>query len=92
MSFRFRPRLGVSYERQGLVYFVSRTYTQQPKRVQEKIERLCRDCGGEHWRALFEFVTTDEGAVSIGLRHHVSEGTLYRAVRGYYRAFAHERG
>lgn len=85
MGFRYRPGLGLSYQRQGLIYFTSRTYAEQPKRAQEKIQRLCRKCGGAYWAALFEFVTTDAGAVSISRRHHVSETTLYRAVREYYR-------
>lgn len=85
MGFRYRRGLGLSYQRQGLIYFTSRTYAEQPKRVRDKIEQLCRDCGGAYWAALFEFVTSDAGAVSICGRHHISQATLYRAVQAYYR-------
>lgn len=85
MAFRFRPGLGVSYERQGLIYFTSRTYADQPKRVRDRIDRLCRECGGDHADALREFVTTDADCAAVCRRFFVSSCTLYRAVRRYYR-------
>lgn len=87
MSFRYRPGLGVPYERQGLVYFTSRCYDHQSERMRRKIDRLCQECGGEHEEALREFVTTDAGAAAICRRRFVSKGALYRAVRQYYERF-----
>lgn len=87
MSFRYRPGLGVPYKRQGLIFFTSMNYADQPPRTQKKIERLCRAAAGEHWRALMDYVTTDAGTVSVCQRHHIGENTLHRAVRRYYRLF-----
>ena len=36
----------LSYEQQGLVYFICRTFPLQPHQTQDKILRLCMECGG----------------------------------------------
>lgn len=85
MGFRYRPGLGISYDRQGLIFFTSRSYDSQPARVRRKIENLCRAAAGDNWRALFCYVTTDTGTVAVCQRFHLSENSLHRAVRKYYR-------
>lgn len=90
-GFRYRPGIGVPYERQGLIYFVSRTYREQPPRTKGKIERLCRAAAGEHWRALFCYVTTEMGTVEVCQKYHVGEATLCRAMRRYYTLFEREQ-
>lgn len=87
MGFRYRPGLGIPYDRQGLVYFTSRTYDDQPPRVRRKIDNLCRAAAGEHWRALFDYAVNGDNAVAVSRRHHIGENTLYRAVRRYYQLF-----
>ena len=47
MSFRCRPGLGVPYERQGLIYFTSRTYQDQPSGSGQDRQAV-PGCGGEH--------------------------------------------
>lgn len=85
MGFRFRKGLGISYDKQGLIFFTSRTYDEQNERVRRKIEQLCQAAAGEHWRALLCYVTTNAGTVVVCQRYHISEATLCRAVRRYYR-------
>ena len=85
--FRYKRSIKVSYERQGYIYFLSRSYGQLPARKQAAIRELCDRCGGEYSRALFEFVTTDDGAVVVCQRHHLSQSTLERVVKKYYEAF-----
>lgn len=87
MGFRYRPGLGLPYERQGEIYFSSRNYRMQSRRTREKIQRLCRECGGEHWEALFQAVTTGEESGAICRRYFISRATLYRMIRSYYRGF-----
>jgi transposase-like protein len=87
MGFRYWKSLGVSYERQGLAYFTSRTYRDQPKRVRDRIDYLCLECGGKYADALKTYVTTDAGIAAVCRRFFVSENTLRRAARRYYRAF-----
>ena len=42
--FRYRPGLGVSYARQGYIYFASLLYRELPERRREKLRQLCRQC------------------------------------------------
>lgn len=85
--FRYKKSVPVSYERQGYIYFKSRCYQELPAKDRHKIFKLCQEAGGEYYQALLEFVTTDENATRICLRHNLSSATLYRAVGQYYKNF-----
>ena len=79
--FRYKKSVPVSYERQGYIYFSSLLYREMPEKAQRKILNLCMECGGgDYYRALFEFVTTDA-------KHSLSRSTLERIVRKYYEGF-----
>lgn len=81
--FRYKKSVPVSYERQGYIYFASRLYRELTEEQQHKLLNLCLQCGGEHYHALFEFVTTDAGATAVCMKHFLSRSTLERAVRRY---------
>lgn len=85
--FRYKKSVPVSYERQGYIYFKSRCYGELPDREKRRILKLCAQAGGEYRQALFDYVTTDESATSVCLRHHLSRSTLERAARRYYAKF-----
>ena len=85
--FRYKKSIDVSYERQGYIYFASRMYDRLTLRQQQKIVDMCVKAGGEYHAAVFEFVTTDNGAVAVCMKHHLSQSTLERAVRRYYEQF-----
>ena len=86
--FRFKKSIPVEYDQQGYIYFVSKQFDRLPVSQQKRIRRLCEEAGGEYARALFEFVTTDAGAMAVCGRHYLSESTLERIVRKYYIAFS----
>ena len=80
--FRYKKSVPVSYERQGYIYFSSLLYREMPEKAQRKILNLCMECGGgDYYRALFEFVTTDANATYICMKHSLSRSTLERIVR-----------
>lgn len=85
--FRFKSGIKVGYIRQGYIYFVSLLYGELDKERRRVIDSLCRECGGEYWRALREFVTTKTSATKICDEYFLSESTLHRAVRRYYEGF-----
>lgn len=87
--FRYKKSVPVSYERQGYIYFKSRCYQELTEKEKHRIFNLCMKAGGEYCQALFEYVTTDESATSVCLRHHLSRSTLERIVRKYYANFLH---
>ena len=69
--FRYKKSVPVSYERQGYIYFSSLLYREMPEKAQRKILNLCMECGGgDYYRALFEFVTTDANATYICMRKY----------------------
>lgn len=82
--FRYKKSVPVSYDRQGYIYFKSRCFQELPAEEQKQIVNLCTRAGGEHYQALFQFVTRDEGAEAVCQKHHISRATLERAVRRYY--------
>lgn len=86
--FRFKRSVPVDYDTQGYIYFLSRRYRMLSQAQQRKILNLCLEAGGEYYQALFEFVTTDSGAVAVCMKHYLSESTLERIVRRYYVRFA----
>lgn len=90
--FRFKRGIDVGYVQQGYIYFFSRMYYKLPESEGRKILNLCMECGGEHYRALFEYVTSDSGAVAVCMKHYISQATLFRLVKRYYERFAEEMG
>lgn len=88
MAFRVKKSVPLSYEHQGYIYFTSRLCRELPLEQQRCIQNLCAEAGGEHYQALFEFVTTDAGAAAVCRKHFLSESTLERIVRKYYLLFA----
>ena len=85
--FRYKRGIDLSYERQGYVYFSSRSYAELPAKSQAAIRAMCEEHGGAHSTALFEFVTTDATATALMMKHYISKATLYRAVKRYYEGF-----
>lgn len=86
--FRLKKSVPVDYDGQGYIYFKSKLY----KRLRPEQQKVVADCcmaaaGGDYYRALFEFVTTNAGATEVCLRHHLSRSTLERIVRKYYTIF-----
>lgn len=87
MGFRYKSGVDGDYARQGYVYFTSQRYRWLDKEAQQKILNLCMECGGEHYQALFEFVTTDTTATAVGFKYYLDKSTLYRKVKLYYERF-----
>ena len=87
MAFRYKPAVRVGYARQGYIYFKSLIYNDLNPEEKRRIMLLCKESGGEYYRALFEFVTTQDGTTVICLRHYIGKTTLFRMVKRYYENF-----
>lgn len=85
----FKKLRGVSLpeEQQGLIRYTCLTWRDQPKHIQNKIQRLCRECGGAYGAALREVMCTKSSLAAIALRNHVSENVLYDLRRQFYEAW-----
>ena len=86
--FRYKRALGVDYNTQGYIYFLSRRYKRLSLEDRKLVRQICSEAAGENSRALFEFVTTDVDEDMICAKHYISGSTLARMVRRYYRIFA----
>lgn len=85
MKFRKYMSVKKTYREQGLIYFTCVNYDKQPDEIKEKIRRLCRECGGEYERALFEMVTRENLSISwLERTYHVSGQVLYERRRRFY--------
>ncbi len=83
----FKKRRGIrlSYNKQGLIYFICVNENDMPKEVQQKILNLCIEVGKEDYKALYDVVTkSDKSVLSISLEHHLSEKALYRMRKDFY--------
>lgn len=85
MSFRKLRGVNRTYREQGLIRFTCLNYDKQPKAVQDKIRRLCRECGGEYEQALFALMTRENvSAQWLEQEYHVDDTTLYRRRKQFY--------
>lgn len=85
---RFKKLRGIrlSYEEQGLIYFLCSNFKNLTKKEQQKITDLCQEVGGAYKEALLDFLTGDS-AVKVSLDHSVSESNLYRMRKEFYEKF-----
>ena len=85
--FRKMRGIGLSEEKQGLLFFTCRDYRNQRAEVQVRVRRLCDEVGGEekaYRKALFELLTTRESVTALSLKHGVSTTKLYDLRRTFY--------
>ncbi len=85
--FRFKAGINVSYARQGYIYFTSLRYNELHEDKQRKIRQLCRECGGQHSKALFTAVTTETPINLICDTNYIGATTLKRMKKIYYERF-----
>lgn len=84
MGFKKLRGVDLPEERQGLIRYTCLTYRDQNERMQKKIDRLCEECGGFYGAALWEVMCTAESIISISMRHHLSESSIYRMRKDFY--------
>ena len=71
-------------EKQGLVRYICLNCDSQPKRTQDKIQRLCDDVGGAYSAALREVMCGRKSITAISREHYVSESKLYDMRKVFY--------
>lgn len=84
MGFKKLRGVHLPEEKQGLIRYSCLTYKEQPKHIQNKIQRLCREVGGAYQAALWEVMCSKNSITSIAMAHHVSESVLYELRRRFY--------
>ncbi len=84
MSFRKLRGVDLPEEKQGLVRYICLNCDSQPKRIQEKIQRLCDDAGGAYSAALREVMCSRKSITAIAGEYYVSESKLYAMRKVFY--------
>lgn len=87
MGFKKLRGVKIPEELQGLIRYTCLTYANQPAEIQEKIDRLCVECGGPYSDAMKEVMCTRKAIGNIAMRYHVSEPTLYRIRKKFYESW-----
>lgn len=67
MSFKKLRGVRLPEKKQMLIRSICLNYRDRPKYEQEKIKRLCENCGGAYSAALFEIMTTEHSVRSVAL-------------------------
>ena len=91
MSFRKLQGVRLPEEKQGLVYFICQSEKSQPKKIREKIQRLCDEVGGSYSAALWDVMCTGKSMTRIAMEHYVSDRTLYRLRKKFYEEWYRKR-
>ncbi len=87
MLFKKLRGVNIPVEQQGYIRFTCLTYDVQPRKVRDKIDRLCNEQGGVYSAALFEVMCSKRSMVDISLRHNVSQSVLYRLRKQFYESW-----
>ena len=87
MGFKKMRSIRRTYDEQGYICFLCRTYNRQPDYVKRKIDALCSDIGGIHKDTLFELVTSRKTAQEISRKRHLSLSVLYDLRKQFYENF-----
>lgn len=90
LLFKKMKSLNMPYNKQGLIYFTCIDFKNQPRITQEKIVGLCSYVGGKYYDALFDMVTSGKSPVEISIKYYISEATVYRLKRKFYREWDKE--
>lgn len=79
--------LNMLYNKQGLIYFSCIDLKNKSKTMQEKMIGLCFYVGGEYFDAFFDMATSGKSPVEISIKYYISEATVYRLKRKFYKAW-----
>lgn len=78
----------LSEDRQGLIFYICRCYSDLPEHKKRRLDELFEKIGGANAAALRLAMTTDESFVKICLDHYIgSPNTLHVLVRRFFSSF-----
>lgn len=84
LGFKKLRSVDLPEEKQGLVRYICLNCDRQPKRIQDKIQRLCDDVGGAYSDALRQVMCSRKSITAISREHYVSETKLYAMRKVFY--------
>jgi hypothetical protein len=79
--------MGVSYDRQGYIYFTLRHYKTLSPEEKDLIVRTAKAVCNGFDDLVLDYCTSDMDYKAACYKHHTAESVLYRYVARFYRAF-----
>ena len=85
--FRYRKSHNLTYNEQGLIYFVCHNYRRMPPGIKQKIEQRSKSACGCYWQAVLDYMTTDKSFIQICMQYYISESTLADNIAKFYKGW-----
>lgn len=87
IKFRYHKGMGLSYDRQGFIYFTLRHFDELPQADRDRIAETARTVCNGFEDLVLDYCTSDLDYKAACHKHHTAESVLYRYLARFYRAF-----
>ena len=84
-KFVFKKSYGMSYRKQGYIFFCCQNYAKLSPRMQKKVLRICDSVAGELSKALFEAMTSETVPELIAAKHFISTKKMYQLIQEFFK-------
>ena len=89
--FRKYKSVNLTYDEQGLIYFILRKFDSLPLRLQKRIERMLKDIAGRDYEAVRDFLVCGMDIKCVMDKHHWRYSQkLYDCRREFFERFYDE--
>ena len=85
--FKYKKGMGLSYERQGYIYFMCRNWNKLTDEQREKIKFCADNDAAPYGDAVLYHVTTGASLTETTAKYFLGINTLYRALEKFYKRF-----
>lgn len=86
--FKKKKGIQLSYEEQGLIFFVCRNYKKMPNKIKTKICCLCKAVADEDWKPLFLLLTKKGRDIEqVAAEYFISDKRLAKYRKLFYESF-----
>lgn len=83
--FKKKRGINLSYNKQGLIYFICMNVKEQPQEIQDKIINLCLEIADKDYKALYTILTNDNKSIrAVAMEYFISETKLYELRKEFY--------
>lgn len=89
--FRKYRGMRMTYEKQGLIFFLCRNFGSLPPGVRRRIERVAEEVAGEEKAVLLALLTGRQSARHLSMTRYINLNRLYAWRRTFYERFFEQK-
>lgn len=89
--FRKYRGMRMTYEKQGLIFFLCRNFGSLPPGVRRRIERVSEEVAGEEKAVLLALLTGRQSARHLSMTRYINLNRLYAWRRAFYESFFEQK-